>query len=115
LSLSLTMALISSNLQATAALNCDDPFPLESVPISLSQEAGFRLLGHIISPNPPSLVTVREFLLQAWKFAYPFTVDLLSGDRFMFTVSSVVLVDKIMDNGPWNVKGALMVVKPWPP
>lgn len=85
------------------------------MPISLPQEAGFRLLGRIISPNPPSLVTVCEFLLQAWKFANPFTVDLLPGDRFLFTVSSEILVDKIMDNGPWNVKGALMVVKPWPP
>jgi hypothetical protein len=85
------------------------------VPFSLPQEAGFRLLGHLISPNPPSLVTVRDFLLQAWKFAAPFTVDLIPGDRFLFTVSSDVLVAKIIENGPWNVKGALLVIKPWPP
>jgi hypothetical protein len=119
LSLSLTMALASANLQAlikaTAALSCKDMFLLESMPLTFPQAAGFRLFGRIISPNPPSIVTVREFLLQAWKFATPFTVDILPGDRFLFTVSSEDLVVKIMDNGPWNVKGALMVVKPWPP
>jgi hypothetical protein len=61
------MALASANLQAlikaTAALNCDDPFPLESVPLTLPQTTGFRLLGRIISPNPPSIVTVRDFLI----------------------------------------------------
>jgi hypothetical protein len=111
--------LASANLQvfikATAALNYEDPFPLESVPLTLPQAAGLRLLGHVISPNPPSIVTVCDFLLQAWKFATPFTVDILPGDRFLFTVSSEDLVAKIMDNGRWNVKGALMVVKPWPP
>jgi hypothetical protein len=60
-------------------------------------------------------VMVHDFLLQAWKFASPLMVDILPGDRFLFTISSEDLVAKIMDNGPWNVKGALMVVKPWPP
>ncbi len=60
-------------------------------------------------------VMVHDFLLQAWKFASPLMVDILPGDRFLFTISSEDLVAKIMDNGRWNVKGALMVVKPWPP
>jgi hypothetical protein len=113
------MALASTTLQAlikvTAALNCDDPFPLESVPLTLPQIASFRLLGRLISPSPPSVLTVCDFLLHAWKFATPFTVDLLPGDRLLFTVTFGDLVGKIMNNGPWNVKGALIVVKPWTP
>lgn len=113
------MALASANLQALikaiATLNCEDSFPLKSVPLNRPQIAGFRLLGLIISLNPPSLATVCDFLHQAWKFASPFSVDILPGDRFPFTVSAKDLVAKIMENGPWNVKGALMVVKPWPP
>jgi hypothetical protein len=113
------MASASTTLQApikaTATLNYDDMFPFESVPLTLPQTTGFRLLGRLISPSPPSVFTVRDFLLHAWKFANPFTVDLLSGDRLLFTVIFTDLVRKILDNGPWNVKGALMVVKPWPP
>jgi hypothetical protein len=76
---------------------------------------GFRLLGHLISPNPPLVFTVLDFLLHAWKFANPFMVDLFPGDRLLFTITFGDLVGKILDNGSWNVKGALMVVKPWPP
>jgi hypothetical protein len=32
----------------------------------------------------------------------------------MFTVHDASHVTKVMDNGPWNVKGALLVLKPWP-
>jgi hypothetical protein len=113
------MALAFANLQALikaiAALNCEDSFPLESVPLNHPQTIGFRLLGRIISLNPPSLATVRDFLHQAWKFASPFSIDILPGDRFLFTVSAEDLIAKIIKNGPWNVKGALMIVKPWPP
>jgi hypothetical protein len=70
-------------------------FPLSRC-LSLSLK---RLLGRIISPNPPSIVTVRDFLIQAWKFASPFTVDIIPGVHFLFTVSSKDLVVKIMDNG----------------
>jgi hypothetical protein len=113
------MAFASANLQALikeiAALNCQDPCPLESVPIALPHSDAFRLLGCIISPHPPSVFTIREILLHAWKFASPFSIDLLPGDRLLFSVSSLILVDKILDNGLWNIKGVLLVVKPWPP
>jgi hypothetical protein len=70
------------------------------VPIALPHSDAFRLLGRIISPHPPSVFTIREFLLHAWKFASPFSVDLLPGDRLLFSVSSLALVEKILVNGP---------------
>jgi hypothetical protein len=107
-------ASLKALIEATEALNCDDPFSLESVPLALPFSDGFRLLGHLISPNPPSVFTVRDFLLHAWKFVGLFTVDPLPGDRLLFSFPFADMVRKIMDNGPWNVKGALLVVKPWP-
>jgi len=54
------------NLQAlileTAVLNCADPFPLESAPLALPQSGSFRLLGCLVSPNPPSIFWVRDIL-----------------------------------------------------
>jgi len=100
-------------IQETQALNCDDPFPLESAPLPFDNS--FRLLGRLVSPNPPSLVWVRDILNVSWRFALPFEVDLLPGDRFLFKVFEHRLIKEIMDNGPYNVKGALLVVKPWPP
>jgi hypothetical protein len=100
-------------IQETQALNCDDPCPSESVP--LPYDNSFRLLGRLVSPNPPSLVWVRDILNVSWRFALPFEVDLLPGDRFLFKVFEHRLIKEIMDNGPYNIKGALLVVKPWPP
>jgi hypothetical protein len=61
-------------IQETAALNCDDPFPLDSVPLELPNQESFCFLGRILSPNPPAVYWVREILNQAWKFALPFDV-----------------------------------------
>jgi hypothetical protein len=106
------------NLQAliseTAALNCTDLFPLETVPFVLPEQESFRLLGRLLSLNPPSVYWVRDVLTHAWKFALPFEIDVRPADRFMFTVHDPSLVIKIMDSGPWNVKGALLVLQPWP-
>jgi hypothetical protein len=102
-------------IQETKALNCDDPRPLELAPLVFTQDNSFRLLGRLISPNPPSLYWVRDILNLSWKFALPFEVDLLPGDRFLFTVFKEKLVHEIMDKGPYNIKGSLLVVKLWPP
>jgi hypothetical protein len=79
------------------------------------QDRSFCLLDRLISPNPPSLYWVRDILNLSWKFALPFEVDLLLGDRILFKVFEECLVQEIMDNGPYNIKGSLLVVKPWPP
>jgi len=102
-------------IQETKALNYDDPCPLESAPLVFPHDRSFRLLGKLVSPNPPSLIWVCDILNIYWKFALPFEVDLLPGDRFLFKVFEHRLVQEIMDNGPYNIKGALLVVKPWPP
>ncbi len=74
----------------------------------------FRLLSNFSSPNPPSVYWVRDILNYSWKFALPFEIDILPGYRLLFTVHDASHVTKVMDNGPWNVKGALLVLKPWP-
>lgn len=113
------MATRSINAQAlikeTVALNCDDPLPLELAPIALPQNDSFCLLGRTISPNPPSVYTIWDILSLSWKFATPFEVNLLPAEHLLFTVFDAESVIKIMDNGPWNIKGDLLVVKPWPP
>jgi hypothetical protein len=99
-------------IQETKALNCDDPCPLESAPLVFPQGNSFRLLGCLISPNPPPLYWARDILNLSWKFALPFEVDLLREDKFIFTVFKEHLVQEIMDKGPYNIKGSLLEVKP---
>jgi hypothetical protein len=79
-------------IQETKALNCDDPCPLESAPLVFPQDTSYRLLGQLVSPNPLSLYWVRDILNLSWKFALPFEVDLLPGDRFLFTLFQKHLV-----------------------
>jgi hypothetical protein len=91
-------------ISETEPLNCAEPFPLESAP-SPPQHGSFRLIGRILSPNPPSISGVRDILKRSWKFALPFYVEILPANRLLFTVTDEHFVQKIMANGPWNIKG----------
>jgi hypothetical protein len=65
------------------------------------------------SSRPPSAYWLRESLLHSWTFALPFEIADLPNSKYMFKVSQQAHVNKIMGLGPWNIKGSLLVLKPW--
>jgi hypothetical protein len=111
------MDLSSFNLQAlivgTEALNCEDPTTLESLPLVSPHQALHRLIGTVLSSKPPSAYWLRESLVHSWKFALPFEIDDLPDNKYLITVSQPSHVHKIMELGPWNYKGSLIVLTPW--
>jgi hypothetical protein len=114
-----SMSSPSLNIQAliagTAALNCDDLSSLETVPLNYPQQDSFCLIGRILSPKPPSAYWVHEILTQVWKFACPFEVVDLPEKKYLFKLSQRSHMDKILDQGLWNVKSSLLILKTWSP
>jgi hypothetical protein len=98
-------------ISRTEALNCDGPSTLETLPLAATPHQALHcIIGKLLSPKPPSAYWLRETL--AWKFSYPFKIDDLSENKYLITVSQQSHVDKIMDLGPWNIKGSLLVLTP---
>jgi hypothetical protein len=106
---------IQALIAGTAALNCDDLSALETVPLNYPQQDSFCLIGRLLSPKPPSAYWVHEILTQVWKFACPFEVMDLPEEKYLFKLSQRSHMDKILDQGPWNVKGSLLILKTWSP
>jgi hypothetical protein len=107
------------NLQALiaeiATLNCEDPNPLEVVPVVSPDKLTFRLIGRLLSQRPSSAYWVRDILVHAWKFALPFEVVDLPAEKLLFTLYDEAHVDRILSQGPWNIKGSPLILKLWTP
>jgi hypothetical protein len=113
------MAMSSEKLQAlideTEALNCEDPSTLETIPLTAPQPELYRIVGKLFSSRPPSAYWLSVSLSNSWTFAHPFEIADLPDSKYLIWVSSQAHVDKIMEHGPWNIKGSLLVLKPWTP
>ncbi|GLT71070.1 hypothetical protein SLA2020_431120 [Shorea laevis] len=49
----------------------------------------------------------------AWSFASPLSVEVLAPNKFLFAVPLQSHVDRILQQGPWNIKGSLLLLQPW--
>jgi hypothetical protein len=111
------MAMLPENLQAlideTDALNCNDPSTLKTIPLTAPNHGPFCIVGKLLSSRPPSAYWLRESLSNSWTFAHPFEIADLPKSKYLIKVSTKAHVDKIMELGPWNIKGSLLVLKPW--
>jgi hypothetical protein len=72
-----------------------------------------RLIGKLLSSKPLSANWLLTTLVNPWKFAHPFEITDLPENKFLITVSHQAHVDKIMELGPWNIKGSLLILTPW--
>jgi hypothetical protein len=71
----------------TEALGWDDLACMESVPIEHPKQATFELIGKLLSaikPHHPQWVC--DTLVAVWKFVNPLEIEILSSDKFLFTV-----------------------------
>ena len=50
-----------------------------------------------------------------WGFAAPLSVEVLSTNKYLFIVPHESHYKSIINQGPWNVKGFLLLLKPWSP
>jgi hypothetical protein len=102
-------------IQSTEALDLESPL-LASIPESPQfQHGAFSLLGQLLSPKPMNSQTVRDTLQHAWKFALPLSFVVVGHYKYLFGISNQEHIQTILDQGPWNVRGSLLLLKPWSP
>jgi hypothetical protein len=73
------------------------------------------LIGKLFFAKPPHPQWVRDTLIVAWKFASPLEIEILSSDKFLFIVPLRSHAEQILHQGAWNVRGSLLILKPWSP
>lgn len=52
-------------------------------------------------------------IFRSWHFVPKLEVTEVEGSRFIFSFPSSHFRDRILDQSPWNIKGCLLVLKPW--
>jgi hypothetical protein len=102
-------------IEETDAFNCDDPSTLETIPLVAPHHELFRIVGKLLSSRPPSAYWLRVSLSNSWTFAHPFEIADLPDSKYLIKVSTQAHVNKIMELGPWKIKGSLLLLKPWTP
>jgi hypothetical protein len=106
---------IQALIDETEALGWDGPVHLDQLEDSTAARHGFAFIGKLVTLKPPNTHQVRQTLTSVWSFAAPFTMEVLSSTKFLFTVPSEAIYHRILALGPWNIKYSLLLLKPWPP
>ena len=72
------------------------------------------LLGRIITCKPCGRSTITAVLNRAWKTSDSWSISEIRPGLFRLQFSLRRDLEAILNRGPWTVKGAQMVIKPWP-
>jgi hypothetical protein len=106
-----------SDLQAliaeTEALGWDKPDFLVPHDGVLAPHDRFAFVGKLLAQKTHNSSHVRSTLLSVWSFAKPFSMEVLESNKYLFTVSKEGLYQRILDQGPWTIKGSLLLLQPW--
>lgn len=71
------------------------------------------LVGRLVSRRTFSPQVIDPIIRSGRRFAREFQIDNIGQNRFLFTFTSLMDKDRILSQGPWNFRGALMVLKEW--
>jgi len=108
-------ASLQALIKSTDALDLDSPLLATITDSPLHHHGAFSLLGQLLSPKPMNSQTVKDTLQHAWKFSLPLSFAVVGHHKYLFGISNPEHVQTILDQGPWNVRGSLLLLKPWSP
>jgi hypothetical protein len=108
-------ASLQALIKSTDALDLDSPLLATITDSPLHHHGAFSLLGQLLSPKPINSQSVKDTLQHAWKFALPLSFAVVGHHKYLFGISKPEHVQSILDQGPWNVRGSLLLLKPWSP
>lgn len=102
-------------IEETEALGWDSPEQLDVVDEAPPNQENFALIGKLLTLKPLHTQLVLATLASAWNFAFPLTVETLAPNKFLFAVPLQSHVDRILQQGPWNIRGSLLFLQPCSP
>jgi hypothetical protein len=76
---------------------------------------GFAFIGKLLAFKPLNTHHVRQTLSSIWSFAAPFTIEVLSSNKYLFTIPHEGFFTHIMNQCPWNVRNSLLILHSWSP
>jgi hypothetical protein len=82
---------------------------------STTPQQGFAFIGKCLSLKSQNIHHVHLTLFSAWSFATPFSLEVLAQNKFLFIVPHENHYKTIIQQGPWNVRGSLLILQPWSP
>jgi hypothetical protein len=98
----------------TAALGWSDTPPTLNLPTATPAPApSFMLVGKILSSQSISKITIRNNILQAWKFFKSLVSEDRGENMMVFTFENLDELNRVLDYSPWNIKGSPLFLKCW--
>ena len=73
------------------------------------------LIRKIISARSFSFLVVRDIVSKAWNLSFPFLVERVDKNIFLFTFQHEADLNSVFRRRPWTLRGAHLILKVWKP
>lgn len=110
-----SQAALQALIEEIEALGWDFPDQLNVIEDASPNQVVYALISKLITLKPQHTQLVHATLAAAWNFAAPLAVEFLVPNKFLFAVLKQNHVDCILQQGPWNIRGSLLLLQPWSP
>ncbi|KAL6193639.1 hypothetical protein ACLB2K_034723 [Fragaria x ananassa] len=80
----------------------------------LDHESGINLLGILVADEEPGMGGIKATLMSMWKTIGQVRIIRIKKNAYSLSVGSEKLARRLIDDGPWNVKGLCFSVRLWP-
>lgn len=77
------------------------------------EEAAKLLVGKLFTTKHLNRVGVRAAIFKSWNSVPELVISESDNDTFIFLFFIAYCRDKIMNQGPWNIKGTMLILKLW--
>ncbi|KAK3007532.1 hypothetical protein RJ639_013240 [Escallonia herrerae] len=106
---------INDLIAQTNCLNCtSDPIDLESDPTYINLQTTLTLVGQLVSDKPLNRNGVKNTIVKAWNPPHGIKIR-EQENRLLLTFKDEQELQRVLDNRPWSIMGANLVLQPWPP
>lgn len=72
------------------------------------------LIGRIVATHPINRISLHSNFKAAWSFVKNIHIEDLYVNLFLFTFQLECDKQIVWNQAPWNIKGHLLILKPWP-
>ena len=94
----------------TEALGWDNPDQLVAHDGILAPQEDFEFTGKLLALKSQNIYHVHATLSLVWSFTTPLTIEVMAPNKYMFTIPQESHYTSIINQGPWNVRGFLLLL-----
>ncbi|KAF5477140.1 hypothetical protein F2P56_003812 [Juglans regia] len=104
---------MESLISQTEALSWND-MNLQPAPETAKANSDKILIGRLVADQPLNKFAIHSSIKASWNFIKNFLIEDLEINKFIFTFRSIQDKLRVLNQVPWNFKGHLLIMKPWP-